>query len=76
MLWTILGSVGILGSLVAIVAGLKAYGFMDMIRSSGKNEMRAQQAIETLAVAKKQGEIMTRDETDSELDKALDDGSF
>lgn len=76
MVWTILGSLGIVGTLVAVFSGLKAYGFFKMVENSGKNELRAEQAEADLAVVKKQSEIMTRDEDPEDTAKSLDDGSF
>lgn len=50
--------------------------WIDSLRASGVDAQRAVQAEADLKLSKKQGEIMTRDESDVQLNKSLDDGSF
>ncbi|MFA7308434.1 MAG: hypothetical protein WC026_17390 [Hyphomicrobium sp.] len=64
----------------AVVAGAAFYALMrylsNQLKESGKSAERAAQAEADLDIAKKQGEVMVRDENREDTAKSLDDGTF
>lgn len=65
---------GVLGALAVLY--LLGRAVIEKIVLAGKADERANQAEADLALAKKQGEIMTRDEDREDTARSLDDGSF
>lgn len=65
---------GVLGALAVLY--LLGRAIIEKIVLAGKSEERANQAEADLSIAKKHGEIMTRDEDREDTARSLDDGSF
>jgi len=65
---------GVVGGLAVVY--LLGRAIIEKIVLAGKSEERANQAEADLSLAKKQGEIMTRDENREDTARSLDDSSF